>query len=92
MDYKEYNDYELLDYISENNSDANEILYNKYIPLINSIAKSLYKYCKNQGLELNDLCQEGLLGLNYAIKTFDDTKDNTFYTYARTCIKRKNYK
>ena len=31
MQYREYNDYELLNYISENNEEANEILFEKYI-------------------------------------------------------------
>ena len=39
MDYKEYNDYELLSYIEEENEEANTILFNKYKPLINSIAQ-----------------------------------------------------
>ena len=35
-----YNDYELLEYISENKEDASEILYQKYMHVIESIAKS----------------------------------------------------
>ena len=42
--YKEYNDYELLYYISEKNEDASDILLKKYDPLIISIAKKLYKF------------------------------------------------
>ena len=89
MEYKDYNDYELLNYVSENNDEANEILYNKYLPLIQTTAKKMYKYCSNKGLEINDLIQEGMIALNHAIETFDDTKDTTFYTYAKTCIERR---
>ena len=89
MEYKDYNDYELLNYVSENNDEANEILYNKYLPLIQTKAKKMYKYCSNKGLEINDLIQEGMIALNHAIETFDDTKDTTFYTYAKTCIERR---
>ena len=71
MQYREYNDYELLNYISENNEEANEILFEKYKPLIVNISNKLYKYCKNKGLELNDLIQEGMLGLNLALKNYD---------------------
>ena len=49
MQYREYNDYELLNYISENNEEANEILFEKYKPLIVNISNKLYKYCKNKG-------------------------------------------
>lgn len=89
MQYREYNDYELLNYISENNEEANEILFEKYKPLIVNISNKLYKYCKNKGLELNDLIQEGMLGLNLALKNYDQNKHASFYTYARKCIERK---
>lgn len=43
MNYKEYNDYELLDYIHSCNEEANEILIYKYRPLTISIAKKMHK-------------------------------------------------
>lgn len=88
MNYRDYNDFELLSYIAENNEDANEIIFKKYEPLINSIANKMYRYCKNSGLELNDLIQEGRLGLNEAINSYSSNKNTAFYTYARTCIER----
>ena len=89
MNYKDYNDNELLFYISENNEDANEIIYKKYEPLITNTAKKFIKSCENAGLELTDFIQEGMLGLSNAIKEFDDSKDVTFFTFAKTCIERK---
>mgnify|MGYP000925361872 CR=1 FL=1 len=89
MNYRDFNDNELLSYICENNEEANTILFKKYEPLINSIARKMYKYCKNTGLELNDLIQEGMLGLNLAINHYDEQKDTTFYTFAKKCIERK---
>ena len=66
------------------------MVYEKYKPLINKIATNLYKkYCKNTGLELSDLIQEGMLGLNSAMNTYQENKDTLFYTYAKTCIERK---
>ena len=82
-----YNDYELLDFISENNEEANEILYDKYRPIIISLAKRMISFCPNSGIEMNDLIQEGMIALNHAIGTFDDSKNATFYTYALTCIR-----
>lgn len=89
MNYKEFNDFELLSYINENNEEANEIIFKKYEPLINSLARKLIRYCYNSGLELNDLIQEGMLGLNNAILHFNEQKDTTFYTFSKTCIERK---
>lgn len=89
MQYKEYNDYELLSYINECSDEANELIYNKYQPIIVAIAKKKIYSCLGSGTELNDLIQEGMLGLNYAIKTFDESKDATFYTYAIRCISNR---
>ncbi|MFV0249567.1 MAG: sigma-70 family RNA polymerase sigma factor [Bacilli bacterium] len=89
MNYRDYNDYELLDYIAENSEEANEIIYKKYEPLIIKFARKIYPYAKNSGLEINDLTQEGRLGLSKAIDQYSDSKDTLFYTYAKKCIERK---
>ena len=79
---KEYNDYELLYMISENNEEAEEILYNKYRPIVEMKASRYLKVGKKLGLESNDLIQEGLVGLNDAIKKYDNQKDTLFYSFA----------
>lgn len=89
MKYAEYNDYELLNYISEQNEDAKNIMFKKYEPLILSISKKMLNYVPNAGLELNDLVQEGMIGLSNAMETFRESKETLFFTYAKTCIKRK---
>lgn len=86
MKYKDYNDNELLSYIKEENEEANEIIYEKYKPfIINTSKKILLKY-NNLGIELNDLIQEGMLGLSYAINTYEEIHNVIFYTYAKRCI------
>lgn len=87
--YDEYNDYELVDLINEENEEANNIIFKKYEPLIISLAKEMMKYVHNSGIDLNDMIQEGMIGLHSAINTFREVKDTLFSTYARTCIKRK---
>lgn len=90
MDYKEYNDYELVHYaVGEQSEEAMEILYQKYKPLIVNFAKKMLPGCSGSGVELNDLIQEGMLGLNNAIDHYIEQKDITFYTFARTCIERR---
>lgn len=88
MDYRDYNDSELLSYIAENSEEANNIIFKKYEPLIVTIAKKMYCQCKNTGLEITDLIQEGRLGLNTAINSYRANKDTIFFTYAKTCIER----
>lgn len=89
MDYKDFNDYELLSYIAEGNEDANNIIIKKYEPLINKIAIKMLPYCQNNGLEKSDLIQEGMIGLNHAIDRYQEQEDALFYTYAKKCIERK---
>lgn len=90
VNYKDYNDYELVSYaVGETSEEALDILYEKYRPMITSFAKKMLPLCEAGGLELNDLVQEGMLGLNNAIEHFNEKKDITFYTFAKTCIERK---
>lgn len=84
----ELNDYELLEYISSN-EEAYNLLFEKYKPLIISLAQKYYPSCKNAGYELNDLIQEGMIGLNNSIEYFDINKNIKFYTLARICIERQ---
>lgn len=89
MEYRDFNDYELVSYIHEGNEDANNILIKKYEPLINKISLKMLPYCKNNGLELADLVQEGMIGLNHAIDRYQEQENILFYTYAKKCIERK---
>lgn len=89
MKYRDYNDNELVYYIRENGEEASQILFQKYEPLIHSIAKKMYPYCKYSGVDLADLKQEGMIGLNLAIQNYQEEKDNLFFTFAKKCIERK---
>jgi len=89
MNYKDYNDFELIGYIREKSEEANEILFQKYKPMIVNFATKMVNYSPNLGLEINDLIQEGMLGLNTAINAFDENDEASFYTYAKTCIERR---
>lgn len=85
----EYNDFELVSLIRENNEEAREILYNKYKPII--VKKStdqIYKF-GSYGMEINDLIQEGYIGLDNAINCFNEKENASFYTFALLCIDRQ---
>lgn len=88
MNYDEINDYEVLSMVADN-EDATELLFKKYKPLIVGLAKKIYNNTQNTGFDLNDLIQEGMIGFSTAINTFDENKDTTFFTYAKTCIERR---
>lgn len=87
MDYKKLNDNELVYLCSDNNEDAVNVMIDKYRNCILNILKEYLKEYDIRGMEIADLYQEGLIGLIHAIKTFNQNKDTTFYTYANACIK-----
>ena len=88
-DFKKINDYEILFLVNEKNENAEEILINKYKNLINKYIEEYKNIAVQNGLEECDLYQEGLLGLTNAIKTFDQSKEASFFTYENICIKTK---
>lgn len=88
MEYKDLNDFELVSYVMDN-EEATDFLFEKYRPLISSLAKKLYNANQNIGLDYNDLVQEGMVGFSIAINTYSEHKDTLFFTYAKRCIESK---
>lgn len=89
MRYKGVNDYELLYLVGENNEEVYNSIYAKYKPLIHRMAKTLCENYKSALVEYDDLFQEGMYGLNNAIKNFNGKSGSLFYTLAKLCISRE---
>lgn len=88
-DYQDLNDYELMYMVSENDEYAKDMLFEKYKPLINTMAYKYYNDNKDYGIELEDLIQEGYYALYSALSNYSDSRDCLFYTYAVRAIKSK---
>lgn len=86
MAYSNYNDYELMYLISENNEDAYKTAFDKYQPLIYKEAIKYFFLAQKLGITKEDLIEEGKIGLYRAIKNYNH--DVEFYTFASICIKR----
>ena len=82
-------DYELLYLISENSEEAQCDIFKKYGPVVDLYAKRYSHLVEGKGIDYNDLYQEGLIGINSAIKNYKDQKDIKFSTFVFMCIKRK---
>lgn len=90
IETKEYdNDYELLYLIGESSEEANEAIIKKYSPAIDYFVRKYSPLIEGKGVDESDLYQEGLIGLDSAIKNYQDQKDIKFSTFAFTCIKRR---
>ena len=86
---QEYNDYELVALAQEGSEEAINILYNKYKPFIIKKSKYALSYASHHGIDVNDIMQEGYIGLDEAIKSFSQNSNATFYTFATMCINRQ---
>ncbi len=84
----EYNDFELVSLAQEGSEEALNILYKKYQHVILYKAKKIYRYIQNNWIDLNDIIQEATIGLNEAIKNYNQDENTVFYTFASVCIDR----
>lgn len=73
--------------ISAKNGDINSLnaLMNNYKKLVNKIARKYFII----GADLNDVIQEGMIGLFNAYSKFDENKNTQFKTFATICINRQ---
>jgi len=85
----EYNDYELVSLAKEGNEEAIDIIYQKYKPIIVSKSKDAIVNASHHGIEINDIMQEGYIGLDEAINAFSEMDNASFYTFAVLCINRQ---
>lgn len=67
----------------EGDKNAKERIYTSNLGLVIDIAKS---YLYNSEEDLIDIIQDGNLGLEYAIKRFNPSRNCRFSTYATYCI------
>ena len=89
MNYKKYNDYELIYMIRENDDSSQNILFEKYQPIIRKFANDFYMRYKSNGYDYEDFLQEATIEFQKALLSFDDSKDNLFYSFAILCIQRR---
>lgn len=82
-------DSELMYLISENNEEANNIIFKKYSSVIDLYAKKYLSLVDGKGMDYNDLYQEGLIALNEAIAKYKEQKNIKFASFASVCIERK---
>ena len=76
---------ELIEKAQNGDENAIEKLLSSFKPLVNKIARSYFL----TGGDIEDLVQEGMIGLYKAIKTFKKGKSASFMTYAGTCVKNQ---
>ena len=77
---------ERLQILAKNNDeDAINMLFSRYKNIVNSIARSYFLI----GGDMEDIVQEGMLGLYKAIQGYSQEKRASFKTFATVCIKHQ---
>lgn len=82
---KKMTDEELVKLAKKGDENAENTLLERYKDLVVKISRSYFII----GGELEDIVQEGMIGLYKAIKNFKTDKNATFKTFAITCIKHQ---
>lgn len=88
MNYKNYNDYELIYMVRENDEDSSDILLKKYEPIIKKISNEYYLKFSKYGYDYEDFLQEAYISFYKAISNYDDKVKCLFYTFVVMCIRR----
>ena len=78
-------DEELISMIKNGNDLAESEIFNRYKDLVTKICRGYFIV----GGDLEDLVQEGMIGLYKAIKGYSGHKETSFKTFAIICIKQQ---
>lgn len=81
----EFAELELLALAKQADIEATERIIQHYSRMVRAIARKYYL----SGAEGEDAIQEGMLGLLYAIRSYDPGKERPFGVYARLCVERR---
>lgn len=87
MDLQSLTDEELCKLSKEGNEEAESILLYKYKAVVKNRAKTLFL----TGGDMDDLIQEGMIGLFMAMKGYDENKGTSFSAFARLALERRMY-
>lgn len=82
---KKPTDEELIARIKTGDEEAENEIFSRYKDLVTKISRGYFL----MGGELEDITQEGMIGLYKAVKNYNPVSNATFKTYAIVCIKHQ---
>ena len=85
INYRNYDDEELIYLASQGDLLAEECLINKYKKLVKIKARSYFLI----GADTEDIIQEGMIGLYKAVRNYQFKKLSSFKAFAELCITRQ---
>ena len=84
-----YPDNELSYMLNDNNEIAQDILYEKYKFIINSILNKYRRVFLAYNIDFEEAKQEANLAFSYAIYNYDEKKEASLNTFITLCVERK---
>jgi len=81
----EMSDEVLADAAQRGDGAAQDLLMRKYKNLVRSQARAVFM----AGADMEDIVQEGMIGLFKAVRDFDNKKSDAFGAFARMCVNRQ---
>lgn len=85
----EYPDTELINLVSENSEEANDMLYEKYNYIIDIIVNKYRRGAYSLSIDIVELRQEARLGFSDALVSFNQDKDTSLPTFISLCVERR---
>ncbi len=82
-------DYELIYYVRQNDEESQALLVQRYHRTIWAIIHALVPSPRPAYIDLDDLYQEGLIGLLEAVNNYKENREASFGTFARVCVERE---
>ena len=82
-------DYELIYYVRQNDEESQALLIQRYHRTIWAIIHMLVPSPKPSYIDLEDLYQEGMIGLLEAVNNYRENTEASFGTFARVCVERE---
>lgn len=89
MEYKDYNDEELVYLIRESSIEAKDLLFEKYKYIIDAIIKKYSQVIRVLGIDFKDMYQDAYVGFTDAINGYDPNKDASLKSFVSLCVQRK---
>ena len=83
--YENMQDNDIITLIQAGDKNALEFIIDKYNDIVNIKASKFFA----NGIEREDIIQEGLIGLYKATKSYNKDKQNSFKSFANLCIERQ---
>ena len=85
--FQSFSDEQLCRLAREGDGEAEENLVRRYQRLVRTLARPYYL----AGGDSDDLIQEGMIGLIFALREYDGEKSAGFRTFAERCIRNRLY-